>query len=258
MKTMTIAESDYHADRTAVSKSWLDKIERSPAHLKAYLDGTAANETTPAMALGSLTHAMILEPERFSSDFVMCPRLDKRTKAGKEAWVEFEDANTGKIVVPEKDWLQAEAMRDAVYEHPSARKLLTKGDPEQTVFWNDSNTGEKCKARADWLRENFIVDLKTTADASPAGFAKSIANFRYHVQNAHYTDGFDLERFVFIAVEKAPPYGVAVYVLDEDSISKGTELRKRNMDVYAECKARNEWPGYSELVETINLPRWAS
>lgn len=256
-KTLTIAEAEYHADRTAVSKSWLDKIHRSPAHLRAYLDGTAPNESTPAMMLGSLTHAMVLESDRFDREFVKAPALDRRTKAGKEEWAQFEDDHAGKIVVPAKDWEQAEAMRDAVRQHPSAKKLLTQGEPEQSVFWNDTATGEKCKARADWLRENFIVDLKTTADASPAGFAKSIANFRYHVQEAHYTDGFNLDRFVFIAVEKTPPYGVAVYVLDDMGVSKGAEARKVDMNRYAECKAKDEWPGYSDIVETIQLPGWA-
>ena len=255
-KLVSISESEYHADRTAVSKSWLDKIEKSPLHLKSYLDGMGTSQT-PSMQLGSVTHAAILEPDRFQSEFVCAPILDKRTKSGKEKFAQFEEENKGRIVVPPDMFSKAESMRDAVYANSAAKKLLVHGQPEQSVFWNDGEFDVECKARGDWVRENIIVDLKTATDASKQSFSKSIANYRYHVQAAHYEVGFDIDKFVFIVVESEPPHGVAIYAVDSNMLLRGSEARKRNLDSYCECKAADVWPGYPEKVQSIELPSWA-
>jgi exodeoxyribonuclease VIII len=102
------------------------------------------------------------------------------------------------------------------------------------------------------------VDVKTTEDASASAFAKSIANYRYHVQDAHYREGFERDRFVWIAVEIKPPYAVAVYMDDSDMLALGQSHRDTDLRTYAECKAKNEWPGYPEVIQSIQLPRWAA
>lgn len=247
---------EYHADRSAVSKGWLDKIDRSPAHLKLYLDG-ARSEPTPAMVLGSLIHTAVLEPDLLDSEYAVQPKIDRRTKAGKEeyaAWIE-EHANMTHVTSEQLE--QAKAIRDSVLHHRAASVLLRDGVAEQTVVWHDAGTGEKCKARADWLRDSMVVDLKSTTDARPDAFAKAIANFRYDVQAAHYTDGFERDRFVFIVVEKDPPYGVAVYVADDSVFERGRSLRDRNLDTYSACMAKGHWPAYADTIQTVGLPAWA-
>jgi hypothetical protein len=252
-----VPEDAYHADRTAVSKSWLDYIERSPAHLKAYLDGLTHRDSEE-LDIGRLAHCLILEEDRFLKQFVCAPKIDKRTTAGKQQWAEFEAANKGRMLVTQDHYKLVFNIRDAVMKHSKAAALLRNGEPEKTIVWKDANTGELCKARADWLRQNAIVDIKTTRDARPSEFAKAIANYRYHVQAAHYEAGFNLNRFIFIAVEKDPPFGVAVYFADSEMVKSGTEARARNLGQYAECKASGNWPCYSESITTIQLPRWAA
>ena len=246
----------YHSDRSAVSKSWLDRIDRSPAHLRAYLDGHS--EDTPALLLGRLVHTAVLEPDLLSDQFVTKPTdINRRTNAGKAEYAEWEKANAEKSIITDDQMTLATAMRDSVRQNKAARALLTTGDAEQTVVWRNDDTGELCKARADWLRENVIVDVKTTEDARPDAFSRSIANYRYDVQTSHYEEGFDLRQFVFIAVEKKPPYAVAVYAADDLIRHRGKQARDRNLRTYAECKASNTWPGYEEIIRTIHLPRWA-
>ena len=238
----------YHADRTAVSKSWLDHIHRSPAHLRAYLDGLIPS--TPRMEFGSLVHAWVLEPDSIESRYMRIPKIDKRYKAGKEQYaaMEAEAKERGLAMIDEQTWASAMRIRDAVYGHKAAAAILGKGEPEQSVLWTNPETGEKCKARADWLRENFIADVKTTQDASPTAFAKSIANYRYHVQDAHYREGFDSPRFVWIAVEIAPPYAVAVYADDDAMLALGQKHRDADLRTYAECKAADHWPDRKSVV----------
>lgn len=246
----------YHADRSAVSKSWLDRIDRSPAHLKVYLDGYSSD--TPALILGRLVHTAVLEPDLITADFVTKPtEINRRTKVGKEEYAAWEKENAHKTIITADQLTLALAIRDSVASNKAAKALLQQGEPEQTVVWEHPDTGVRCKARADWLRENVIVDVKTTLDARPEAFARSIANYRYDVQTSHYEDGFDLDRFVFIAVEKDPPYAVAVYAADDLIRSRGEKARIRNLRTYAECQATDSWPGYDEVIKTIELPRWA-
>lgn len=248
---------DYYADRTACSKSWLDHIHRSPAHLRAYLDGLIPS--TPRMRFGSLVHSWVLEPDSIGSRYIQVPNLDRRRKADKEAAaiLEAQAEEEGKTLVDNEQWEQLQAITSAVYRHPAAAELLRRGEPEQGILWDNPDTSELCKARADWLRENHVVDLKTTSDASPGAFARSMVNYRYPVQAAHYLEGFSLPGFIWIAVEIDPPYGVAVYADSDEILAYGACQRDPDLRLYAECKARNQWPGYPDQVQSIELPRWA-
>jgi PDDEXK-like domain of unknown function (DUF3799) len=247
----------YHADRTAVSKSWLDWIHRSPAHLKAYLDGLIPS--TPRQEFGTLVHSFVLEPDSITSRYLPVPKLDRRTKSGKERYAELEAeaAARGLIMIDDETWIKAMAIKDSVYRHRTAAALLGKGEPEQSVLWTNPDTGEQCKARADFLREHSIVDLKTTYDASPDAFAKSMVNWRYPVQAAHYLEGFSASRFIWIATEIEEPFGVAVYVDNPEILGLGKAQRDPDLALYAVCKFRNEWPGYPTGVQDLKLPRWA-
>jgi exodeoxyribonuclease VIII len=180
-------------------------------------------------------------------------------------------ANNGhrNVLTPEV-WDQLMNMRDAAMAHPIARALLTgkPGKAERSVYWIDEATGELCRCRPDfWREDDIVVDLKTTEDASPEGFGKSIANWSYDTQDAFYRDGCaavgkPLRAFVFLAVEKSArvvegqPLGVAVYQLDEAGRDLGRAKYRADLATYAQCKATNKWPCYSDKLETISLPQW--
>lgn len=178
---------------------------------------------------------------------------------------EWQQNNPGRIVLSPEQWDQLHAMAAAVHAHPAAGALLTSvpGEAEKSVYWNDPTTGVLCRCRPDWWREDdVLVDLKTTDDASPEVFAKSMANWRYDVQDPFYTDGVkiatgrNVKAFVFIAVEKKPPYAVGVYVLDSASREIGRAMYQQDLKVYAECLANDNWPGYGDKIQTINMPAW--
>lgn len=188
-------------------------------------------------------------------------------------------ANNGHRKVLSQDaWDQIHGMREALMAHPAACAALTGGTgvAERSVYWTDEATGELCRCRPDWWRLDIgvIVDLKTTEDASPEGFAKSIAGWRYDVQHPFYLDGVNTMRrqykpaeldlpmpkevraFIFVAVEKKFPYAVGVYALDSDSVDVGRALIRRDLATWAECRQRDVWPGYGDAVQTITLPQW--
>ena len=258
--------TDYHA-HSAVSKSHLDQVARSPLHYWArYLDpNRVVPEPTPAMAIGSAVHTHVLELDQWDARYVSAPDgIDRRTKAGKAEWEAFTTAATGRTVLPKADADLVMRMAHSVFSHPAAAMLLAlPGKAETTHMWTDAATGLQCKCRPDWLTDDgrLLVDLKTTEDAG-RGFAKSIAQWRYHVQASWYLDGIEQatgtrpEQFLFLCVEKKAPYAVAVYAADAEMIAAGAQTAARDLDVLATCKAANAWPGYSDQIEPISLPPW--
>jgi exodeoxyribonuclease VIII len=259
--------AEYHA-HPAVSKSHLDLVARSPLHYWArYVDvNRITPDPTPAMAIGTALHTHVLELDKWDANYVVMPEgIDRRTKAGKAEWETFCTAAGDRTVLVKAEADLVMKMGEAVYGHPSAAALLAlPGIAESTWMWRDQATGLQCKIRPDWLTNDgtLLVDLKTTEDASPKGFQKSVANFRYHVQAAWYLHGMEQatkkcpEQFVFIAVEKKPPFAVAVYAADAEMIREGWRTAERDLEVLATCKEADAWPGYSDAVEPISLPPW--
>ena len=258
--------ADYHA-HPAVSKSHLDLIARSPLHYWArYIDPKRViPEPTPAMRIGSAVHTHVLELHKWDAEYIVAPDgLDRRTKAGKEAWAAFEAEANGRTVLSREDADLVMHMGRAVLSHPAAAMLLgMAGEAETTHMWTEPTTGLQCKCRPDWLTsDGIVVDLKTTEDASPREFRRSIAKWRYHCQAGWYTAGLEAatgERpagFIFIAVEKKPPFAVGVYAADQEMIHHGYDTAMRDLQTLAECKSNGRWPAYSDRIEAISLPAW--
>jgi hypothetical protein len=237
--------TNYHNMTDRISKSGLDKIHRSPAHFKT------KTKETDAMRIGRIVHEYILEGVQ---NYVTSPFDSFRTKEARE----WRDSQT-KPIITTSELETIYAMREAVLRHPEAKRLLSDGQPEQTFFFDEPTTGAACRCRTDWMTsDGIIVDLKTTDDASPKGFMRSVLKYRYHVQDAFYTDGVEAATnsrptdFVFIAVEKNAPFGVGVYRLSEGLREEGRELYLDNVATWVECTQRDEWPAYSdEIIELV-------
>lgn len=217
------------------------------------------------MRLGTALHTHVLELDRWDQEIAVAPACDRRTKAGKEAYAAFQDAAAGKTVISADDAEQVQAMARAVFRHPGATMLLgLPGKAETTHMWTDATYGVECKCRPDWLTDDgsIVVDLKTTKDASPRGFRRSIGDFRYQVQAAWYLHGLEQatgrrpDQFVFICVEKEPPYACAVYAADAEMIERGHQQAMADLGELAACRAADRWPSYSDQIETIGLPGW--
>lgn len=260
--------ADYHA-RPELGSSALREILRSPFHYWSAYEAPQGQrivrEETPAMRLGTLAHACILEPARWGAEYVVAPDVDKRFKEGKATYAAFLEASKGRTVIDFDDAAKVEGMRDAVRRHKAAAFLTRDVEgAEVSLFWECETTGIECKARLDVTTRGIVVDLKTTEDASRAEFERSIANYSYHVQAAHYLEGYktafgrEPAGYVWIVVEKKPPHAVAVYAIDAAALERGHVARLRALDTLAECRASGEWPGYGDTIGTAGLPAWAA
>ena len=215
--------------------------------------------STKAMDLGTVVHGMVLGT---GQEIAVLDFPNRTTNKYKEA--EANAVAAGKLPMLAKDHAEARRIADAVLEHPTAGGLFADGDAEQSMFWRDPKFGIWLRARMDWLTHYGMptgVDLKTSKDASPQGFAKSVADYGYHRQDPHYRDGLgaclgcdpDLIDFVFVVVETEPPYLVATYRIDAKDVELGREQNRIAREIYADCSASGIWPGYSEEIEELEL-----
>lgn len=246
--------SEYHRLPRA-SKSGLDKIARSPAHYKC----RDQKEPSKAMRIGTALHSLVLEG---IAPLVMPEFSGKGSVALRDEW---KAANEGLLIVSEDEHDAVTAMAASIAAHPIAGPAFrrTDGRAEVSALWTCPDTGVECKSRFDWLLPSAIVDLKTTADASADAFARSVATYRYHVQDAFYGQaaascGLSVEHFLFVTVETTAPHSVAIYQLDDEAREIGRRLYLRDLRTYQQCVERNEWPGYSPEIQTLSLPKWAT
>lgn len=262
-----MASEKYHSI-PALGSSGLKKLARTPQHFYgAALDpNRPPNDPTPAMKAGTLAHCALLEPASLPERYVVRPEwLDGRTKEGK-AWLAA--VPQGVEAVTAEQMLTAQRQAAAVRALPEIAAFLARGRAEVSAFWVDEESGVHCKCRPDWVHStevgDVLLDLKTTQDASPEAFAKSIARLGYHLQDAHYRDGWEQATgrtvlgLVFVVVEADYPHAAAAYVLDDASVAKArTEIRGL-LDVYATCSTSGQWPGYPNTIQPISLPAWAA
>ncbi len=264
---LDLSNEDYHRG-PGLSKSGLDLIAKSPAHYFArYLDPQRppSPEATASQLAGTLAHCAILEPAEFAKRYAIGPDTTRAAKAWKDCELHLPP---GVTAIKADDHARAFAQAASLRRLPDIAEALSRGNPEVSVFWNDAETGALCKCRPDWVHDCgdagvILIDIKTTGDASPGDFARSIARFRYHVQAAWYSDGFkiatgrDVLAFVFAAVEGDYPYAASAIMLDAESIEQGRREYRRDLNTYADCKATGEWPGYGAGVHLTSLPKWA-
>ena len=243
----------YHA-HPALGSSRLRELLKSPAHFKANLRREAE-----ALALGSLVHTLVLEPHAFSERYLVVPKINGSTKAGKAQKAAL--ANETRTVVNGEVMAEASACATSIMSH-RVYQQIRDAQVEHTVFWTDEETGIECKARFDVVGP-WLVDLKTTRDASPKGFQRGIATYGYHIQAAHYmagaiANGMDPRGFLFACVETSPPYLPAGYLMGNPTLEQGERERREALLTYAKCLRDDRWPGYNDdRIEVIDLPSWA-
>jgi len=261
-----ISNKDYH-EIEAISASGMKLLRRTPAHYKCSL-----HEETPALKTGSALHCAVLEPERFSLEYIEAPDIDKRTKEGKKAFAELEAS--GKIALTKEEYTNVTGMAKSIHSHEIAGQLVIGGRAEHSIFWDKNillNGGAEvavpCKARPDFIKESdgcyHIIDIKTAEDARPYAFTRAAYDYGYHIQAAHYFNGctsildMPVGEFAFIVVEKKPPYAVVVYVANQDFMNVGQSQCSQLISLYAKCSAEDKWPAYTDEIIELGVPAWA-
>jgi hypothetical protein len=207
-----------------------------------------------------------------------------------------EERRKGNIVLTQKAYDQARGCVRGIIRHPIAAALLRRGNAEVSAFapWVCGHKTTR-RTRMDWLPDaDCIVDIKTVlrGGAERGAFQKTCMDYGYGEQAAYYLDVYDSVRdyagqvlgdwpyrtaqgaapaaginpdsvfrkrtkFVFIVVEKEPPYACNVFFMENDFIERGRERYISRLTQAAEACATGFWPGYGTEWIPLPLPAWA-
>lgn len=261
-----MTEKEYRS-HPAISRSELFLLSESPEKFKYYKDNL--QNASPALIFGQLFHKMVLQPQTLWDDFIVMPDINRRTSEGKEIYNNFMEEAKEKIIVTADMFEKCSDMAQAVAQNEFVQKLLA-GEKEKEFFWTDELTGEECKCRADVVTNienaNIIVDFKTAMCANTDIFAINAIKHGYDLQAGMYKEGIDKitgkkHMFVFIVVEKEPPYSVNIVNTDELFLRHGYDLFRKYLGIYHDCKQTGNWYGYLgkfNQINTLSLPSFAA
>lgn len=236
-------------------------IHETPLHALTKLK---EHEDTDAMIFGRACHLNVQDPIAFAEQYTFAPEGMRRDPRAK-AYQEFMAANEGKTILTFDDWKTLAAIRKSFDAHPLT-KFMAGSKIEHSGFWTDPQTNVLCKIRPDFFKaeDGVVYDLKTSAKGiDPFRFSKTVLEFGYHISAAMYLEGLSailgekLKRFVLIAAEKNPPYEIIFYDIDDATIEKGMEEFRRAIQLYANCEASGEFPGFPKEFMPISLPSFA-
>ena len=237
---------------------------------KLYREWEAEAEEAPsqqaldALAFGTACHTAILEPDLLDETVIEGPKVKRRSE---KVWKDFVEEHADRIVLLPKTYRLMKLIQARVLLHEYGRILFKPEDGgcEVSVFAEDPEFAVLRKIRMDKYNaaHGLIVDLKTTIDASLNGCRRAIENFWYHLSAPYYLDTFEhafgerLSGFLFVFVEKEPPFGVRIVELDRASMEFGRRVNRRALRLWRECVDADHWPGYPPEPTLVELRPWA-
>ena len=274
MPNQIIPNREQYDATVALNYSGMKELLKTPASYRHYL--TATREETKALRMGRLTHAFVLEPEVVTSRFVTIPgdAPKKPTKAQIEAknpsnetclaigwWKVFNSNAEGKTIVDSDEW---EVCVNVAQSMSATIKHLGLTIKQTEVMLLVDYCGCPLKVAIDAVAENalgdeYIIDLKSTEDASPKAWLSSARSYRYPLQGHTYRTAFEaffkrrIKGVVFVAGEKSAPYLSAAYEFGPELMTYAIEDFEKAVALYKSCSALDEWPGYPTEVTTLDI-----
>lgn len=229
----------YHANKTHFSASSIKEAFKSMAHFKAYLNKDDKRQSF--FDFGNAFELSVVDNEEFEKSVAIFdeskrpePTMNFGSTANKKWKADFYKSNTEKLIISENgsDSLDTlTILKDSLYSHPAALRLLKNCEYQTSVFWTDPKTGLKLKTRPDFWkpgtdkRSAIISDLKTDKDSESDKHLKSIFNLNYPIQACLQIKGLrhaklieDSERFFWIVCSKSEPFNTEVYEFDSSDI----------------------------------------
>jgi hypothetical protein len=237
-------------------------------------------EVNDAFDLGHAAHALVLGT---GPELVLVDRPRWDTNAVKQEVADIRER--GAVPLKREPYDAVHAMAEQIRRHPIAGRLLDPGNgvTEQALIWAERTftvnpdpaaEGEtrtaavRCRAMVDLLPHPrsgrmILPDYKTAVSAHPDDVAKALSRHGYHIQLGFYLRGAralgladDTAVGVLVVQEKTPPYLVSVIEPDRTARRLADMRVQEAIDTYAQCTATGRWPGYSDDVVVVELPRW--
>lgn len=241
-----IDDKDYFAEKLVSFSSIVKRIIMEETYEVAVNDPV---EETDAMVLGSAIHCAILEPECFDDRYVVMPKVDLRTKIGKETKLQFEEDNKNKVILDfEQKNIIDEILKscddtalrfdfDAVglpFKNMTVKDLIN-GEIEKALTFDFD--GVKCKAKIDnYNNHKMLIDIKSTQTFGDK-FARECIDRFYHSQFAFYEYGLNQldifpEHRIVVGVQTKKPFKITLVSLNNVVIEEGLDFCKMGIEIY--------------------------
>jgi hypothetical protein len=234
--------------------------ESTPKHLRQrWID---EREQSKEADLGTIIHALILEPHR-ATDGIVIVKADN-FKGGDARKIRDAAYEAGKIPILEKDMQRAHDAVRAVQEDPIAAELLSEGEAERSWFAKDEVNGLYLKARPDFFtKKRVIIDVKSVGSTDDDFIGRRIDDGGWFMQAPWYCDvveridGEPAHGYCWICVEQKPPHDVVVRKPTMAILAHGHRLNQRAIKIVAQCNRTGIWPGNGGAIKEADLPTYA-
>ncbi len=250
-----------------MSKSVLGFGRKSMFTLKAKVDGVIPDKRTDALDFGTAFDCKLLTPSLFQETYTVaetCSAIKKGDgkpceKSGSVRhdgqWYcgthKPKEGEPDDMAALSKDnWDKAHAMHAVVMSHPIVQVFRAEGGCQTSMAWTDPGSGIQMRGRLDKLVnaiKPLIVDVKTCASLDLFDLSRDFIKFGYHIQNAAYRAGMKIltgieHDMIFVYAEKEPPYEVAVFRPDTDTINLGILDYHNLLGRWANCLKTGVYP----------------
>lgn len=260
-------ETYFKREPFVASNSVLKMIDSNvPAYYKAWLDDELEPKNTAAFEVGKALHMRVLEPIRFAATYIDLDRFgDMRSSKNRNERDIYIDNNPGIVAIKQVQLDAVQKMYESMMRRPMVEAILSLGKREVVLRWIDETTGLRCKSRVDYYEgEKFglALDLKSVLSASHWEFGRSMYEYGYHTQHGFYSEGcrangLNLRGFVFLLVEKTPPYLSALRKVDSAGEERGFEQIAARLAKLAAIRDSGRFDGYPDTIEEQCLPGYA-
>ena len=259
-----ISNSAYHAESALGSSRARKLLDSCPARVWWEMEHPTPSDAKH-FVIGGCGHTATLEPFKLEDEYAVKPdTIDgngPRTNAYKAAFQEMQDHAPDKRWLAQSDYDLCMGMADSAREHPLLQTYLGLPDTiiEGTGYFGYQ--GADCKVRPDLYNQGagVVIDLKTTQEGDPRGFHSSVKRYGYDFQACWYMEGlrsmgYDPKQFIFLVVEKSPPFLTSAYTIDAVQVEKQKSRMAEACRTWARCMKTGVWPGYGDHVQTIGTP----
>ena len=256
-------------------------IDRADIFKYRYIDGNHKADTNNTK-LGSLTHTLFMEPEKYDDEYHLIPDTYTNNKGTQSKWVEKTDSDhvkadieaaNGKCRIKSRQLEEATIYSEALshnYIDLPGQKLI-----EPTMLCK----GDKVsfKSRPDILYPDACIadNIKTAASINPNDVFSSALGFGYDVSAALTAYCFkkvfnkDLKDYRIVVVEKSDTTPVQIFSCNKPMYGPGSmtflqfgmKRLEKAIEKYLWCMDNNLWePGKKmqpKWIEVMKVPFWA-
>lgn len=248
--------SDFSALNVSDIKAKIDEINSSPNRGLIPLSGSSIELYERAVDAGWSGEYLpyIIKQDELTEDRKTLPYAEyskydamyqsllKHVETGAQAEIE---RNQGEVVM---QWLHYALTSPEVME----TEVSIEGENDKCRLDMRFKAGDK------WM----AFDLKSSEDARPEAFIRAAGNMHYDLQAAHYNAvceevGQPNEVFAFIAIETKDPYGVNIFIPDDEFMEIGHKKRNFAKKRLTQYKESGIIAAY-EPKATVLIPSYSS